>query len=193
MRIRLTEVEKNTTQIRGMLYRMLCSLKAIQDSGRNHSDLHLGNILFGRDGLSYIAELGLSRQIGTVHKELAGAVNIVAPETTHGRHVATRNSDFYSCGISIFNFASSKWVRKPARVFIETHLPIENELTYGRDLSDLILRLTDTNPDRRLMDHSIALQHPFLEARSNDHWMDKRFQIRELVNWCSELQIWWVT
>lgn len=66
--------------------------------------------------------------------------------------------------------------------FIEANLPIEIELTYGRDLSDLILRLTDTNPDRRLTDHSIALRHPFLQARDSDQWVRKQIQIREPLN-----------
>lgn len=168
--------------IREMIHRTLCGLKVIHDSGINHCDLHLGNILVGRDGLTSIADLGLCRQIGTVYQQSAGEINIVAPETAHGRHVASHKSDFYSCGISIFNFASSKRVRQPARQFIEANLPIEIELTYGRDLSDLILLLTETNPEHRLTDHSIALQHPFLEARNTDEWMDKRIQIREPLN-----------
>lgn len=84
----------HVAQIREMVYRTLCGLKAIHDSGRNHSDLHLGNILVGRDGLTYIADLGLSRQIGTVYMEPAGA--------RCSQHRCTRNDTRSTCCITQF-------------------------------------------------------------------------------------------
>ncbi|RIB03279.1 kinase-like domain-containing protein [Gigaspora rosea] len=92
-------------------------LKLIHESGFIHQDLHLGNILIGKDGSAYISDLGLypfitlsdqdSKKESTP-KGIFGVLPYVAPEVLERILPYTKESDIYSFGIIMWSLSSGK-------------------------------------------------------------------------------------
>ncbi|CAI2182505.1 8160_t:CDS:2 [Funneliformis geosporum] len=90
------------------LWSLSIDLRSLHRSGLVHRDLHGGNVLFGNNRRSFIADLGLTCKDGqTETGDIKGVLPYVAPEILH-RKPHTKSSDIYSFSIIMWEFTSSR-------------------------------------------------------------------------------------
>src|SRR4051794_34440730 len=88
------------------LWGLAIDLRTLHRSDLVHRDLHSGNVLFGDDRRSFIADFGLTCKDGqTQEKEVKGVLPYVAPEILI-RQPHTKATDVYSFGMIMWEWTS---------------------------------------------------------------------------------------
>jgi len=107
-----------------LVARLADALGHAHERGVLHRDIKPGNILFDSEGRTYLADFGLAKQQWaaipslTLHADVLGTPNYLAPEVASGRaRAATTSSDIYSLGAVLYELLSG---RPPHR---DDHLP----------------------------------------------------------------------
>jgi serine/threonine protein kinase len=92
-----------------LLVEISSGLKVIHEVDLVHHDFHTGNILVGKDGTAYLADLGLSRpaNIKSSKSDAFGVLPFVAPEVLRGNSY-TKASDVYSFGMIMWVISSGQ-------------------------------------------------------------------------------------
>ena len=88
---------------------IISGLKKIHEKNKVHRDFHIGNILLrGLDGVSYISDMGLCREVGNVDAtKIYGVMPYVAPEVLRGKPY-TQAADIYSFGMVMYFVATGR-------------------------------------------------------------------------------------
>jgi len=88
------------------LWGLAIDLRSLHMSGLVHRDLHGGNVLFGDNRRTFIADLGLTSHDGhNVDTNVKGVLPYVAPEVLR-RQNHTKAADIYSFAIIMWEFTS---------------------------------------------------------------------------------------
>jgi serine/threonine protein kinase len=92
-----------------LLNDMTIGLKKIHEAGLLHHNFHTGNVLIGKGGKAYLADLGLNHPVNEESSEFGvyGVLPFVAPEVLRG-DVYTAASDVYSFGMIMWVLTSGQ-------------------------------------------------------------------------------------
>ncbi|PKY23782.1 kinase-like protein [Rhizophagus irregularis] len=92
-----------------LLVEISSGLKVVHEVDLVHHDFHTGNILIGKEGTAYLADLGLSRpaNIQSSKSDAFGVLPFVAPEVLRGNSY-TKASDIYSFGMIMWAVSSGQ-------------------------------------------------------------------------------------
>ncbi|KYO32027.1 hypothetical protein Y1Q_0007053 [Alligator mississippiensis] len=143
-----------------------------------HRDIKPSNLLLGDDGHVKIADFGVSNQFEGSDAQLsstAGTPAFMAPEaiSDSGKSFSGKAIDIWAMGITLYCFVYGKCP------FIDEYIlalhnkiknkPVEfpEEPQTCEELKDLILKMLDKNPEKRIMIPEIKL-HPWITKLGED-------------------------
>ena len=166
-----------------MIMPVASALAAAHKLGIIHRDIKPENILVSKEGRIKIADFGLARGalLGTTmtaeSSVILGSVSYLSPEQVQ-RGVADARSDIYSLGIVLFELLTGEKPYQgddPVQIAIRhvnERVPAPSTLNSSipPEIDDLVLRATDTNPDRRPSDGGTFLE----ELRSLSEKIDPK-------------------
>ncbi|XP_041420048.1 protein kinase C delta type-like [Xenopus laevis] len=155
----MTRVELYSAEI-------VCGLQFLHDNGIVHRDLKPDNILLDHEGHIKIADFGMAKQnifgSRTITSQ-AGTLDYMAPEIflNKGYNAAV---DWWACGVIICEMATGE-IPFPDDSDDEDFSDEPNIPSWlSKDLKDLLRKLLERNPDRRLGVYGNIRQHPFFSA-----------------------------
>ncbi|RIA90821.1 kinase-like domain-containing protein [Glomus cerebriforme] len=144
------------------LWGLATDLRTLHLSDLVHKDLHSGNVLFGNDRRSFIADFGLACRDGqSQENDAKGVLPYVAPEVLC-RKPYTKAADVYSFGIIMWEFTS---YQPPfcTRAYdidlaLEIHAGLRPPVIKGTPecYIRLMKQCWDSNPANRPTAHSLA-------------------------------------
>ena len=151
------------THCRGLSLAQICLtvqrtaevLDVLHRAGMIHGDFKPANVIVGTDdGRPHLIDFGLVRSEGQT-TSASGTAAYLAPEILRGTAV-DRRADLYALGISIYQLVTGALPRPHASLgeLISWHLEgeplrISPGTQVPEELDEVVLRLTDRDPDRR--------------------------------------------
>jgi serine/threonine protein kinase len=192
---KLEGIPKDSLDDKILVSQITLGVAYIHDKGIIHKDLKLENILLKRQSprlvLAKIADFGFAKELKPGKAEFSetlhpGTESYMAPEllTAHeGAYPASFASDVYALGITIVRiikkgdppFGLNKLLRM-ASMFRGLVPPELQEFSW--DLIDLIVKLTEKEPEKRPK-MTLVLRHPYF-VLTNDR--TKRYFVDKLCN-----------
>jgi len=189
---KLESIPKDSLDDKIIISQITLGLAYIHDKGIIHKDLKLENILLKRYSprlvFAKIADFGFAKELKPGKLEFSetehpGTDTYMAPELLNAlgdAYPASFASDVYALGITIARivlkgahpFSNNKIWRK---VFMINGLVPQNLEGLSWDLIDLILKLTDTHPEKR-PNILLVLIHPYFvltNDRTKRHFVDQ--------------------
>ncbi|EAX84361.1 AGC family protein kinase [Trichomonas vaginalis G3] len=163
------------------LYQILQALKYIHGNGIIHRDLKPDNILVTAEGTLKLTDFGLSSQ-GCVNRqvnqeieeadtcEIVGTLDYMAPEVLLNQP-HTFAVDFWSLGCMLFEFLTgvppfhAETEEETTQNILTSKVEFYEEDEITNEARDLIIRLLEPNPEKRLGSKSIdeIFNHPWLK------------------------------
>jgi len=130
-------------------------LDVLHRSGMVHGDFKPQNVIVGADdGRPHLIDFGLVRHEGQ-STAASGTAAYLPPEMLRGNMV-DRRADLYSLGISLYQMVTGKLPLPRANLgqLISWHLEgpplrVSPDVEVPEELDEVVLRLTDRDPDRR--------------------------------------------
>ena len=147
-----------------------------------HRDLKPENILFDADGYLHIADFGYAKATHGPTGTILGTSLYMAPEILFGAPYSFE-VDWWALGIIVFEMATGY---PPfyddngdlmSKSIVEAKPPIPDDL--DPDLADLIYRLLEKEPKRRLANFQSFKNHKFFQEYTEEKW--KQIINRELT------------
>ncbi len=147
-------------------------LAAAHAKGIVHRDLKAENVMVGADGRAKILDFGLAKRLWhqgekslSIEGSILGTGRSMSPEQALGDTVDDR-SDLFSLGTLIYEvvtgqapFAGASIFKVLAQVCSDPHVPIrERNHAVPQELSDLVDRLLEKDPERRPADAAEVLE-----------------------------------
>jgi tRNA A-37 threonylcarbamoyl transferase component Bud32 len=165
-----------------VIAQMAVGLDAIHDQGLVHRDLHPGNVLFNRQGLIKIGDLGLvtstaqtSESIGlTDARDRVGAEAFMAPEQRLRPDGVTSAADLFSLGCVWHYLLTGRALARDPLTHCVTRLD-DSVSALPRSCRSLIRQLLNNDPDLRpqsLSELVKSLTPQRRKARLTDLWSD---------------------
>lgn len=177
-----SSVEKSRTGLGATLSmvlarELLSALEALHGEELIHRDVKPGNILFRESGEAVLGDLGLAGQISpdatrlTGDGDLLGTVPYMAPELFRGQDHSVR-SDLFALGLTLHEAVTGTHPTGFTAIPSDFRPEPVSKLAPGcpRALADLILMMTDPDPERRPRSAASALarllQRPTASVRT---------------------------
>lgn len=150
------------SQILDVFVQICTGLEYIHDQGLVHRDIKPGNVLFSKEGVPKIADLGLVRKVGrrselTQIGIMMGTAAYVSPEQIQSTREVGPAGDLYSLGCTLFEALTGQWpfVRDSEFDILQAHLrespPVLREVRPDLPpvLDALMRRLLEKEPELR--------------------------------------------
>ena len=155
-----------------------------------YRDIKPENVLMDSDGYLAIADFGLSKIVdeGQVSNTIVGTPEYMAPEILCGK-VHNKQADWWSFGILVYEMLVGVAPFRHKNTFLLFQLITNADVTFpdeekcefkiSEEAKDLILKLTQKNPDKRLgkiNDADEVLAHPFFNGLDKVKLLNKQIE-----------------
>jgi len=166
-RKRLTEPE-----VKYFISQLLESIKYLHSINVIHRDLKIGNLFLDKNLKLKVGDFGLASQLASVdekRKTICGTPNYIAPEIIDGNKEKRGHSfevDIWSMGVICYTLLvgkppyESKDVKSTYQRILTNKYHFPSHVPMSEDSRDLISRMLQTQPDKRLSLDKISM-HPF--------------------------------
>uniref|UniRef100_A0A8C1TYJ7 Serine/threonine-protein kinase ULK3 n=1 Tax=Cyprinus carpio TaxID=7962 RepID=A0A8C1TYJ7_CYPCA len=154
---------------RRCLQQIACALQFLHEKNISHLDLKPQNILLSGNVLK-LADFGFAQYMSPWDEQqaLRGSPLYMAPEIVCRRYYDAR-VDLWSVGVILYEalfgrapFASRSFTELEEKIRSEKHIELPSGARVSRDCRDLLLRLLERDPDRRITFDEFFL-HPFVD------------------------------
>lgn len=138
------------------------ALEHAHQQGVIHRDLKPGNVLLDRDGIPFLTDFGLAKNVGetisvTVAGQVLGTPAYMSPEQARGdAHLADARSDVYSLGVILYELlAGQRPFRGGSRLLVyqvqhdDPQPPSRSVPSVPRDLETICLKAMSKEPSKR--------------------------------------------
>jgi len=151
---------------------IVLGLEYLHDHGVIYRDLKPENLLLNHEGHVIITDFGLSKEgmedPESTTKTFCGTPEYLAPEIIKGERY-TKAVDWWSLGTLLFEMMNGLppfYVRDNEELMYEKILyaPLSIPDTFSEDAKDIIQKLLDRDPIKRLSDPDLIKQHPFFKT-----------------------------
>lgn len=162
--------------------KLLSAIEHCHNQGVAHCDLKLENIIFDRFGNVKLIDFGLAHSIQNKgfgsYRKLLGTYGYMAPEIHKSELYNIRKADLFSLAVILFImvYGSPPFAQANAEdshyYLMQTETPTYLEFMddlgdAGKDFQDLILRMLDENPKRRLTNIDEIKNHPWYSGKTS--------------------------
>ena len=156
---------------------------ALEFAHRNnvvHRDIKPGNILLDEDGIAYVADFGIAKDlvkkdgVDTAPESIVGSLDYISPEQARSEPVSGR-TDIYSLGVTLYEMLTGEHPFKGfstiEKLYKHINDPLPDITTLDDEVCDsinaVIHKATSKNPAERYAD-VLELAHAFREAANLD-------------------------
>jgi len=148
---------------------IVLGLEYLHDHGVIYRDLKPENLLLNHEGHVIITDFGLSKEgmndPESTTKTFCGTPEYLAPEIIKGERY-TKAVDWWSLGTLLFEMMNGLppfYVRDNEELMYEKILysPLEVPDTFSENAKDIVQKLLDRDPLKRLSDPDLIKEHPF--------------------------------
>jgi serine/threonine protein kinase len=165
------EEKFNEPRVRFYAAEIACGLEYLHNSGVLYRDLKPENVLLTGDGHICMTDFGISKE-GLEHEDdttstFCGTPEYLAPEVLKGKGYG-KAVDWWSYGTLLFEMLTglppfySQDVQEMYHKILHAPLTIPAEVS--QDASDLLKKLLEREPDKRLTDPKKIKAHPFFKG-----------------------------
>ena len=139
-----------------------------------HRDIKLENLLLSNKKIIKIIDFGLSSEYEDLLNTPCGSPCYASPEMLKGQKYKGLSVDLWACGVILFAmlFGYLPFDDKDDNILFkkildcEIDFPEENDIKVGKDAIDLIKKILNPEPDKRITIDEVK-KHPFLEYGKN--------------------------
>jgi len=173
--MQVTTTPLQEIQIASVCYHVLQGLAYMHSEKILHRDIKAGNVLLTPDGLSKLADFGVSTKLlSTIqkHKTVVGSPYWMSPEVIvapNGANGYDNKADIWSLGITAIEMAETKpphYDINPMRVIFvipnRTPPTLQKPELWSDDFKDFLAKCLTKNPTERATAAQL-LNHPFIE------------------------------
>ena len=141
-----------------------------------HRDIKLENLLLSNKKIIKIIDFGLSSEYEDLLNTPCGSPCYASPEMLKGQKYKGLSVDLWACGVILFAmlFGYLPFDDKDDNILFkkildcEIDFPEENDIKVGKDAIDLIKKILNPEPDKRITIDEVE-KHPFLEYGKNEY------------------------
>ena len=141
-----------------------------------HRDIKPENLLLSNKKIIKIIDFGLSSEYEDLLNTPCGSPCYASPEMLKGQKYKGLSVDLWACGVILFAmlFGYLPFDDKDDNILFkkildcEIDFPEENDIKVGKDAIDLIKKILNPEPDKRITIDEVE-KHPFLEYGKNEY------------------------
>ena len=172
-------------------YQIIQGVRKIHEKKICHRDIKPENLLLAKNNIIKIIDFGLSSEYDEVLSTPCGSPCYASPEMIKGQKYKGLSIDLWACGVILFAmlFGYLPFDDKDNNILFkkildcEIDYPEENEIDIGKDGIDLINKILNPEPEKRITLDEVE-NHPFLEYGKKEYeklFKPENFTQEELI------------
>ena len=172
-------------------YQIIQGVRKIHEKKICHRDIKPENLLLAKNNIIKIIDFGLSSEYEEVLSTPCGSPCYASPEMIKGQKYKGLSIDLWACGVILFAmlFGYLPFDDKDNNILFkkildcEIDYPEENEIDIGKDAIDLINKILNPEPEKRIGLDEVE-KHPFLEYGKKEYeklFKPENFTQEELI------------